>query len=259
MDLTGKIVVITGASGGIGAETAVLVSARGAIPVLTGRNMAGMKSVAERLKGNQFGIYNIDVASYEDIVTVTNRIFQQYGTIDVWVNNAGFGIFESVTDCSMESFEEMMDVNYMGTVRCTKAVLPFMAAQGKGHIVNVASMAGKMATAKAAGYAATKHAVLGFTNGLRHELRKSGIQVSAVNPGPVATAFLDQADPSGRYLKKVGKIALRPEQVAAAIVKTIEGGRDEIDLPLLAGWGFRLYSLFPRWIDRVGERFLNRK
>lgn len=86
-------------------------------------------------------------------------------------------------------FDDMMDVNYMGIVRCTKAVVPHMLERGSGQIVNVASMAGKIGTAKSVAYTATKHAVLGFTNALRQELRKSGIIVSAVNPGPIATDF----------------------------------------------------------------------
>src|SRR5690606_14399525 len=135
--------------------------------------------------------------------------------------NAGFGIFETFRDAPLDHFEAMMDTNYMGTVRCTKAVLPSFLARGAGHIVNVASIAGKLGTPKSTGYTATKHAVLGFTNALRLELRGTGVTVSAVNPGPIDTPFFEIADPDGGYVRNVRWFMLKPEKVAARIVKVI--------------------------------------
>lgn len=117
------------------------------------------------------------------------EILAAYGRIDILLNNAGYGKFAGFTEMEAQEFDDMMDVNYMGIVRCTKAVVPHMLQRGSGQIVNVASMAGKIGTARSVAYTATKHAVLGFTNALRQELRKSGITVSAVNPGPIATDF----------------------------------------------------------------------
>lgn len=131
----------------------------------------------------------MDVTDNEQVKRTVEAVIAEYGKIDVLLNNAGYGKFENFMSMNVESFEQMMDTNYLGIVRCTKAVVPHMVKQGSGHIVNIASLAGKIGTAKSTSYTATKHAVLGFTNALRMELREQGIQVSAVNPGPIDTPF----------------------------------------------------------------------
>jgi len=177
----------------------------------------------------------------------------------VLVNNAGYGLFESFADAPVHRFAEMMDTNYMGIVRCSKAVLPMMSAQGGGQIVNIASMAGKLSTPKVSGYAATKHAVLGLTNAMRTELAPLGIAVTAINPGPVDTPFLEAADPGGAYADSLKGFMLSTRRVAETIVRAIEKRKSEVDLPLSAAIGIRLYGLFPRLADRVAGRWLNRK
>lgn len=256
--LHGKIVLITGAASGIGAETAKLLAARGAVPVLTGRSMEKLGRVSQSIP-QRHGCCEMDVTDNDSVQEAFRRIADEYGRIDVLLNNAGFGLFELFEDAPVERFQAMMDTNYMGVVRCAKAAVPIMRAQGGGHIVNVASMAGKLSTSKSSGYAATKHAVLGFTNAIRSELAPYHIAVSAVNPGPIDTPFLRTADPEGTYASRVRGYMLKPEQVAAAIVKVIEKRTPEVDLPLSASVGIRLYGLFPRLADRVAGRWLNRK
>ncbi|UVI28679.1 SDR family NAD(P)-dependent oxidoreductase [Paenibacillus spongiae] len=256
--LQGKIIFITGAASGIGAETARQLADRGAIPIITGRNEMKLKDTAASLKG-AFGCYKLDVRDQDEVSNVIARAAYDFGRIDVLLNNAGYGLFEAFEDAPLEHFADMMDTNYMGIVRCTKMVLPIMRHQGGGHIVNVASMAGKLSTAKASGYAATKHAVLGLTNALRTELKPLGIAVSAVNPGPIDTPFLHAADPEGNYAKNVRSYMLKPDKVAEAIVRVIERQTPEVDLPWSAGIGIRLYSMAPRLADKVAGRFLNRK
>ncbi|MFD2610838.1 SDR family NAD(P)-dependent oxidoreductase [Paenibacillus gansuensis] len=258
VDLHNKIVVITGASSGIGAETAREFSRQGAVPILTARSVDQLHEVAGKLEG-RFGVFRLDVTKEDEVRDVFALIEQKFGPIDVLVNNAGFGFFETVLDAPVHHMEDMMNVNYMGTVRCVKNVLPGMTARRSGHIVNVASLAGKVATAKAAGYAATKHAVLGFSNGLRQEMKGTGVRITTINPGPVATPFLTKADPEGGYFDNVKGLILTPEQVAAAIVNSVKRGKEEVNLPSAAGFALRFYHLFPRWIDRVGHRLLNRK
>lgn len=256
--LKNRIVVITGSSGGIGAETARQFAKQGAIPILTARSADKLKETALSIPG-QHGIYQLDVTSSVDVQNVFTQIVKDYGKIDVLINNAGFGQFQSFIDASLESFEEMMDVNYMGMIRCSKAVLPDMIARKSGHIVNIASMAGKIATVKSSGYAATKHAVLGMTNSLRQELRETGVRVSAINPGPVETPFFDRADPSGVYVDKVRWFMLKPEQVAKAIVTAVQNNKAETDLPRIAGFSTKMYQLFPRLLDRIASKMLNNK
>ncbi|WP_068773958.1 SDR family oxidoreductase [Paenibacillus sp. FJAT-26967] len=258
MNIQGKVVVITGASSGIGAQTARLLSQRGAVPVLMARSTDKLEKLAEELGGG-CRAYSLDVTDAEAVRRVFAEVEQAYGQIHILINNAGFGLFEKFTDAPLASFEEMMDVNYFGIVRCTKAVLPGMLQARSGHIVNIASMAGKMGSAKSSGYSATKHAVLGMTNSLRQELAGSGVNISAVNPGPIDTPFFDRADPSGTYVKNVSWFMLKPERVAAAIVRTIEKNKAEIDLPFIAGLGTKLYSLFPRLLDKSAQRLLNKK
>ncbi|MFF2911030.1 SDR family NAD(P)-dependent oxidoreductase [Paenibacillus sp. NPDC057934] len=258
MELKNKIVVITGASSGIGALTAQLLSGRGAVPVLLARSEDKLKETAAGIPG-VFGLYPCDVRDAAAVEETFARILADYGRIDILLNNAGYGKFAPFTDMDPEEFDDMMDVNYMGIVRCTKVVVPHMLARGTGQIVNVASMAGKIGTAKSVAYTATKHAVLGFTNALRQELRKTGIIVSAVNPGPIATDFFKVADPSGGYEKSVARMMMTPEHVSTKIVRLMEKGKEELDLPGLAAFGIRLYGLFPRLADKLTYNAMNRK
>jgi len=256
--LDNKIIFISGASSGIGALVAEMVARRGAIPILTGRDRTKLEAVAQRVKG-ECSFYQMDVTRNEQVQDTVDKVIAKYGRIDILLNNAGYGKFEYFKAAPIDSFENMMNTNYMGVVRCTKAVLPHMEEQGMGHIINVASMAGKMATSKSTGYSATKHAVLGFTNALRMELKGSGITVSSINPGPIDTPFFAEADPDGTYVKNVGWFMLKPEKVAEKIIYMMEKRRAEVDMPAAAGAGIKLYGLFPRFIDRIFGGLLNRK
>jgi len=256
--LKDKIVWITGAGSGIGAETAKQLARRGAVPILTGRNEERLRRTADEI-GARCGVYRLDVTDNGQVQDVARRIQSEFGPVDVLVNNAGFGIFEMFRDAPLDHIEAMMDTNYMGMVRCTKAVLPSFLARRDGHIVNIASIAGKFATPKSTGYSASKHAVLGFTNALRLELAGTGVAVSAVNPGPIDTPFFEIADPQGHYVRNVRRFMMKPEKVAERIVKGIETRKAEIDLPLAAAIGVRLYHLFPRIGDRVAGKWLDRK
>ncbi|MDF2720516.1 MAG: oxidoreductase [Paenibacillus sp.] len=254
----GKIAAITGASSGIGATVAKRIADKGGTPLLLARSRDKLAELADRLGGRAEAI-ELDVASTESVNETFSRILQRYGRIDVLINNAGFGMFERFEDMDVDSFEKMMNVNYMGIVRCTKAALPSMLEAGSGHIVNIASLAGKIATAKSSGYAATKHAVLGLTNSLRQELFGTGIAVTAINPGPVDTPFFEVADPSGSYVANVRKMMLTPERVAEAIVRAVETRRAEVDLPAIAGFGAKLFYLFPRTFERISRKFFDLK
>ncbi|RED57109.1 SDR family NAD(P)-dependent oxidoreductase [Cohnella lupini] len=258
VNLTGKVVLITGASSGIGALVAKLLADKGAIPVLTARSVEKMQKLSSAIQG-EHAIYEMDVTSEELVDRVTSQVLDRYGKIDVLLNNAGYGEFIPFANAPLAHFEEMMDVNYLGTVRCTRAVLPSMMASGGGHIVNVASIAGKMATAKSTGYSASKHAVLGLTNALRQEMRGTGIMVSAVNPGPIDTPFFDRADPDGNYVRNVRWFMMSPDKVARAIVSVIEKRKPELDLPWIASAGVKIMQLFPRASEALFGRFMNKK
>lgn len=257
--MNGKIAVITGASSGIGAETAKLLARYGAVPVLAARSEDKLRRVAGEIEGPH-GICVMDVTSDPSVREAMSRIREQYGPVDILINNAGFGIFERFDRMDLSQFQRMMDVNVYGICRCIREVLPDMLERRQGHIINIASMAGKIATPKSSAYSATKHAVLGLTNSLRHELKGTGVMVSAVNPGPVDTPFFDIADPGGRYLTNMPKwFILKPEQVAQGVLKVIRTRRRELDIPWTGAVGIRLAALAPGIADRFVGTFLNRK
>lgn len=258
MHLSGKIVLITGASSGIGALMAQRFADKGAIPILTARSEAKLEEIAGSLQ-TPHAVYPLDVTNTEQVLRVVGQILERYGRIDVLINNAGYGLFAPFIEAPLTDFTEMMDVNYMGIVRCTKAVLPSMLAARSGHIVNVASMAGKIGTAKSTAYAATKHAVLGFTNSLRQELSGTGVSLTAVNPGPIATPFFDRADPSGNYVKSIAKFMLTPDKVVKELIDAVERNVPEKNLPFAANVGVKLFHLFPNTFNRLAARLLNKK
>ena len=256
--IQGKKILITGATSGIGLLTAQMLIDRGALPIITGRSEGKLTDAYNLLKG-EHGSYLMDVTNDAQVNEVIPRILTDYDGIDVLINNAGYARFETLADAEIESFSDMMETNYMGTVRCTKAVLPSMIQQGSGQIINIASLAGKLGTPKSTAYSATKHAVLGFTNALRLELAGKGITVSAVNPGPVETPFFDTADPEGHYVNNVRWMMMKPERVVRAIIKVIERRKREANLPFMAAGGMLLYQLFPGLADRIAGPWLNKK
>ncbi|WP_309122750.1 SDR family oxidoreductase [Paenibacillus sp.] len=255
----GKIAVVTGASGGIGGAVAEALHERGAHVVLAARSVDKLNDFAGKL-GSRATAIALDVADERSVARAFEEIEARFGRVDLLVNNAGFGRFELVADAPADSFESMMNVNYFGTVRCTRAALPGMLSRREGWIVNVASIAGKTATAKSAGYAATKHAVLGFTNALRQELHGTGIRVVAVNPGPVRTAFFDLADPEGGYVNGVKSMMVTPERVARETLAGLDRGRAEVNVPGWLGAAARLSQALPiGLVNAFSARFLKLK
>lgn len=258
--LKGKKIVITGASSGLGLMTAIKLMQQGARVAITGRNESKLQAAVQSVpNAGRISSYVLDVTDAEAASKTLERIWREMDGIDVLVNNAGFGYFETFVDAPLAHFEQMMDTNYMGAVRCTKAVLPQMLRRGSGQIVNIASIAGKLGTPKSTGYAASKHAMLGFTNALRQEMRGTGIIVSAVNPGPFESPFFETADPGGTYVSSVQSFMMKPDRVANAVVRAIDKRKAEIDLPGWAALGVKLYHLFPRLSDRIAGGMLNKK
>lgn len=257
-DLSGQVTVITGASSGLGAAMAREFHRRGAVVVLAARSEEKLRSLQAELGEKSVAVV-LDVTRSDSVQAAVEDLLQRFGRIDTWINNAGYGMFGAFGGLDLQDFEGMMDVNYMGTVRCTKAVLPSMLQAGAGHIVNIASIAGKIGSAKSTGYSASKHAVLGFTNSLRQELAGTGVTVTAVNPGPIDTPFFDRADPTGHYVKNIRWFMLDPAKVASAVADAVKKRRKEIDLPFVASAGVKLYQLFPRLLDGIAAKLLNKK
>lgn len=260
--LKGKNVVITGASSGIGAKMALLCAESGANLILLARSIDKLQQLKLEIE-NKFGVtvyvHKLDISKVDEIQAVFARILEDIDEIDVLVNNAGFGIFEEVEQARLEDARSMFDTNVLGLIACTKMVLPGMKQRGLGHIINIASIAGKLATPKSSVYSATKHAVLGFTNSLRMEVADDGVFVTAVNPGPIETNFFNIADESGTYVKNVKRFMLSSDKVAQEVVKRMLSRTREINLPWWMNFGDVLFTLFPRSFERLGRKAFFKK
>lgn len=255
-------IVITGASSGIGALLAKKVAEQGDRPILIARSEEKLQTLCQTIYEEtnvDCKYYKLDVSKFSEVETVFQTILTEVGPIDILVNNAGFGIFDTFHDANFNEIIDMFDVNVLGLFACTKAVLPAMLERNRGHIINIASQAGKIATPKSSVYSATKHAVLGFTNSLRLELADTNIHISAVNPGPIATNFFDKADKSGNYVKNVGKYMLDADKVATKIVQLMIKPRRELNLPFWMNYGSVLFHLFPHLFEKIAGKFMNMK
>ncbi|MEH7354080.1 SDR family oxidoreductase [Neobacillus drentensis] len=260
--LIAKNIVITGASGGIGAEIAKLCAASGANLILLARSLDKLEQLQSELQQKhkvKVDVFKLDVSNTDQVQAVFRQIFETIGDIDILVNNAGFGVFREAHEASIDEIKGMFEVNVVGLMACTSMVLPKMRARRFGHIINIASQAGKIATPKSSVYSATKHAVLGYTNSLRMELADYNVQVTSVNPGPIATNFFNIADEQGTYVKNVQRFILQPEFVARKVVDSMLTKTREINLPRWMSMGSVVYVLFPRLFERIGKRVLNSK
>lgn len=260
--LTGKNIFITGASGGIGAEIARQSAAKGANLYLFARSLDKLTRLKEDISKRysvNIEVFRLDVSDTDGIKTTFSEVIQKVNTVDVLVNNAGFGVFREAHEAAIDEIKGMFNVNVIGLMACTSMVLPVMRKQREGHIINIASQAGKLATPKSSVYSATKHAVLGYTNSLRMELSDYHVFVTAVNPGPIATNFFTIADEKGTYVKNVQRFMLQPDYVAAKVVKAMLTPTREINLPRWMNAGSVVYALFPGLFEVVGKRFINQK
>lgn len=260
--LKGKNIVITGASGGIGAEIAKLCGASGANLVLLARSIEKLNQLQSELQQKhqvRVDVYQLDVSDTDKVKEVFSRILEKIDHIDILVNNAGFGVFREAHEATMTEIKGMFDVNVVGLMACTSMVLPKMRERRFGHIINIASQAGKIATPKSSVYSATKHAVLGYTNSLRMELSDYNVLVTSVNPGPIATNFFNIADEKGTYVKNVKRYMLQPEYVAKKVVDSMLMKTREINLPRWMNMGSVVYVLFPRLFERIGKKAFNKK
>lgn len=204
MDLRGKGAVITGGGRGIGAAAATLLAEAGATVVLAARSRDQLDATAARLRdaGHRAFAVPCDVADPQQVAALAAAARELAGTVDVLVNNAGFAHSAPLKAITLEEWNRLFAVNVTGTFLCAQAFLPGMLERGWGRIVNVASIAGKMGAPYITAYAATKHAVVGFTRALAAEVAQRGVTVNAVCPGYVDTEMT--TDSVARIVRKTG-------------------------------------------------------
>lgn len=261
-NLRNRVVLITGASGGLGEQLAYQAARKGAIVVACARRLDKLQEVVancRQISGRLAFAYTLDVADPKQIERVLAEVETNVGPVDVLINNAGFGLMENLLNIDEKTIEEMFRVNVLGLIYLSKYTALQMAKRHRGAIINIASMAGKMATPKSTIYSATKFAVLGFSNALRLELKPLGISVLTVNPGPIATNFFERADKSGNYLKNLGSLVLDPESVAKKIIKTIGSRKREVNLPYSMELASHFYNAFPYLGDYLAGGIFNKK
>ena len=188
-NITGKIVVITGASSGLGEATARLLSAQGASIVLGARRDDRIQSLAHELAraGGKAIAVATDVTDRAQVQKLVDAAVQTYGRVDVMINNAGLMPQSRLDRLKVDEWDQMIDVNLKGVLYGIAAALPVMMRQKSGHFVNVSSVAGHKIGMGAAVYAATKHAVLALSEGLRQEVKSYNIRTTVISPGAVAT------------------------------------------------------------------------
>ncbi|MGY4689711.1 SDR family NAD(P)-dependent oxidoreductase [Salibacterium sp. K-3] len=256
-----RIIVITGASSGIGRQLASRAAENGDHPVLIARSESILREIQkeQQQKGRQCSVYPADISDESSCRRAVDMIIADLDLPDVLINNAGTGVFAPVEDISPEEAAEMLHVNLFGTFLVTKYFLPYMKQRQRGMIINIGSQAGKVATPKASVYAAVKHGVIGFSNSLRLEARDYGVQVTVVNTGPVRTPFIQKADRSGDYENKAGRWMLNAEKVSRRIYKLTIHPRRELNLPWWMAAVSRLYPFMPAFIEKAGKRWFQKK
>ena len=224
-----KVIVITGASAGIGKALAELVGKKGAVPVLAARRRPELDAVA-KAAGDRSVVVVADVSKRVDVERLAATAIEKCGRIDVWVNNAGRGISRLPSQLTDDDVDEMMLVNFKSALYGMQAVLPHFQQRNDGQIVNVSSMLGRVPfTAARAAYTASKHALDGLTGSLRLELYQShpGITVTTVHPGVVATDFGNNAKHGGLDSRSFPN-AQSAEQVADVIAQAIESKQVDV-------------------------------
>lgn len=250
MDYSGKVVVITGASSGIGRESAHQFAKSHASVVLISRDKDKLEGVSEELSVYKTKrlVCPCDVSDRKQVDLTCKKILEEFGRVDVLVNNAGFGIYGTIENLKTDEIESQIGTNYLGMVYCTKALLPKMLECRSGHIVNVASVAGSFGIPGMSAYCASKFAMLGFSESLYHELKSKGVGITVVSPIMVRTNFFDNKsfNKMPRYTH-----ALSAKTVAKAVLRAASSPRLEIVVPQYVRAAIWFKQTFPYLVNPI--------
>jgi len=254
VNLHGSVVVVTGASSGIGRVTAVAFARRGATVVLAARRTHRLQEVAEAIDrhGGRAVVVTTDVTVRSSLESLRDDALSACGRVDVLVNDAGIPGGGPFAGISLDKVEEVVNTNLLGALTATKLFLPAMLDAGRGHVVNVASIAARVAIPGAAVYSATKHALVAFSDALDGEVAPDGVRVTAVNPGFVRTEGFPQPEVPDRFV-------VTSERVASTIVRVVRKGiAPEVSVPRSAAVLPALQGIAPPAF-RAGVRAVARR
>jgi short-subunit dehydrogenase len=278
VSLDGQVVIVTGASAGIGEATARMLAERGAIVVVSARRQDRLDDLKRRIeeKGGRAVAIAGDVTSADDRRRLIEETTHQFGKVDALVNNAGYGQRGPIELVPIDSIRQNFETNLFSLIALTQLVIPIMREQKRGRIVNISSVAGKIARPLSSIYDATKHAVEAISDGMRGELAPFGIQVIIIEPGFIITEFLDVANAAAREVieqagpykkffegfsagyKRMRKMAGRPEDIGELIVKALTADKPRARY---AGPGHAKLAIgLKRWLPSgLFESVLNRQ
>ena len=252
MELASKVVVVTGASMGIGEAMAQIFADRGASVVMVSRDAGRVEAARGRVGHAERTLaLACDVRHREDIDRAVGLTLHHFHRIDVWINNAGHGLLDSVAQMEMAACREMFDTNFFGTVAAMQAVIPVMRQQGGGTIINISSVAGHIPVPFHAAYSATKFAMNAIGKAAGVELKKDGIHVLTVCPGYVRTGF-SKNSVRGNELRQVRPGAVRgvsAERVARAMLRGYLKGKREVIVPWTMHVPQKIYQMFPGVVE----------
>ena len=233
-NIAGKVVVITGASSGLGEAAARQLSARGAPVVLGARRIDRLKALAGELTraGGKAIAVATDVTSRYEVQRLVDAAMHDYGRIDVMINNAGLMPQSPLSRLKTSEWDRMIDVNIKGVLYGIAAALPYMERQKAGHFINVSSVAGHKVRGGGAVYAATKHAVRVISEGLRQEVKPFGIRTTVISPGAIATELpetITEPDIAANMQKYYADLAIPADSFARAVLFAISQP-DDVDV-----------------------------
>ena len=254
-----KVIIITGASSGIGRELAHQLAAQGAWLVLAARDLPRLEVVRAECEalGGRAIVIQMDVSQQAQCAEMVRKTIEEYQRIDVLINNAGITMWGNFAELSdLDGLERIMQTNYMGSVYCTFYALPHLK-QTKGQIVGVSSLTGKTGVPTRSGYAASKHAMVGFFDSLRIELAPFGVSVTMIYPGFVYSEIRQRAmGPDG---KPLGQSPVREgdvmpvEECARQTIQAMTAGRRELVMTLRGKLGQWLKLIAPTLVDRIAK------
>lgn len=254
-----KVIIVTGASSGIGKELSLQLAKRGARLALASRNKEKLEEVAEECRKYSNYILTVptDVAKETDCKNLIKETIQAFDRIDILVNNAGISMWSYFEEMiNMKALENIMQVNYFGSVYCTHYALPHLI-ESKGQIVGVSSLTGKTGVPTRSGYGASKHAMAGFFDALRIELKEKGVAVTMIYPGFVATEVRERAmGPDGKALGtgnspvKEGQV-MTVERCVQIMLPVIEKRKRELIMTLRGKLGLWVKLIAPGLVDKI--------
>lgn len=261
--MKGKTVLVTGASSGIGRMTAIEYAKLGANLILTARRQPLLAQLANEIQG----LYQVkvdlivcDLSKQEEIDQMINEL-HAIGKIDVLVQAAGFGIFKRVVDFTDAELRNQIEVNLLGSIALTRALLSHDLLNDQGHLFYLASIAGKIATPSSSVYSASKAGLIAFCRGLRMELLQRQIRVTVINPGPVRTPFFSYSEDLMAYYERVQKWAIEPDKLAKKIssMASQRSRINELNLPWMMSLSSKLVAIFPKISDWLIVRLFDFK